>query len=299
VASKSDGTRSASSKHMVAYAYEKSLVAKRYRLGVRLGSGGMADVFEAEQVSLGRPVALKLFHAWLASDKRFVARFRREAELVGRICHPNACSLFDYGVLDDGRPFLAMERLSGSTLAKRQADATIDLTRTVDVVMQVLAALDAAHELGVVHRDVKPSNVFVSEHGSFGVTAKLIDFGIAKDAISDALTKTGDVVGTVHYLSPEQVGGEELDGRVDLYACGVILYEAFTGWLPFMGGSVSQLLESIVKGAAPRPSELCPDLSPKVEHLLVKAIAADRDARYACAAEMYEDLLVIRRQLRS
>ena len=265
-------------------------VAGRYRLGALLGAGGMGEVFEAEHATLGRRVAVKILRRYLAEQPEVHARFHREARLVGRIAHPNVCSLLDYGTLDDGRPYLVMERLHGQTLAARLRARDLDANEVVGVIMQVLAGLDAAHALGVVHRDVKPDNVIVAEQPPFGTSAKLIDFGIARAGGRADITQSGAIVGTPQYISPEQIGGDDLDGRVDVFACGVILYQAFTGALPYRGRDFGEIVHRLGRGAPRRPRELRPEIPEKLERAIMKAIAADRDARHASAGELFEDL---------
>jgi serine/threonine-protein kinase len=274
----------------------------RYLVRSLLGEGGMGLVFEADHLKIGRAVALKVLHERQARNKSAVRRFYREAKAAAAIGHPNICEVYDFGTLVDGRPYLVMERLHGETLAERIArDAVLQFDEAIDILTQVLSGLAAAHEKGIVHRDIKPENVFLAQRPNAAPMVKLLDFGISKvfaperkgDEID--LTRPGMVMGTPHYMSPEQARGErDLDARVDLYACGVMLYEALTGCRPFSAPNYDALLLQILS-ARPRPArELRPALPGAFDPVLETAMAALRDQRYRTADEFARDLDAVR-----
>ena len=264
----------------------------------------MGTVFEAEHTTIGRLVAVKVLHPIHAGSKEAALRFRREARAAGRISHPNVCEVYDLGTVDDGRPYLVMEKLVGETLARRMATAgRLPLTELVEILVQVLSALVAAHQKGIIHRDVKPENVFLATRVGCPPHAKLLDFGAAKtvraplrDLDDDVdLTRRGMVMGTPHYLSAEQARGErDLDARVDVYACGVILYEALTGRRPFAATDHGALLRDIL-GSTPRPvRELRRTIPTAFEVIVGKAMARNREERYGSAAEFQRALQLLR-----
>src|ERR1700754_1330994 len=208
-----------------------AIVDNRYRVVSRLGSGGMADVFLAEDQQLGRKVALKLLHHRFAQDPDFVERFRREAQAAAGLQHPNVVSVYDRGSFDDTY-YIAMEYLAGRSLkALIRQEAPLDPLRAIDITIQILKAARFAHRRGVIHRDLKPHNVIVDDSGH----GKVTDFGIARAGASD-MTETGSIMGTAQYLSPEQAQGRAVSEPSDLYSVGVILYELLTGVVPFEGG---------------------------------------------------------------
>jgi serine/threonine protein kinase len=270
-----------------------------------LGEGGMGTVFEAEHITLGRSVAVKVLHASQAAKKDAIRRFHQEARAAGAIGHPNICGVIDLGTLDDGSPYIVMERLLGETLADRvAAEAGLPFEDVIDILIQVLSGLVAAHQQQIVHRDIKPENIFLTERAGCPPLVKLLDFGVSKmtgvptgSARQEdlALTRTGMVMGTPYYMAPEQARGErDLDARVDLYACGVILYEALTGRRPFTASNYNALLVQIVS-TTPRPaSELRPALPAAFEAVISKAMARRREDRYATAAEFQRDLQALR-----
>jgi eukaryotic-like serine/threonine-protein kinase len=264
----------------------------------------MGTVFEGHHVVIGRSVAVKVLHPNYAQKAEAVQRFYREARAAGRIGHPNVCEVYDLDTLADGSPYLVMEKLVGETLARRIAtEGRLPLYDLVDILIQVLSALIAAHEKGIVHRDIKPENVFLTKRTGCPPLAKLLDFGVSKTIGTTAdnagddpdLTRRGMVVGTPHYMSPEQARGDrDLDERVDVYACGVILYEALTGHRPFIAPSHGALLREILN-ANPRPArELRRALPSAFEVVLHKAMARDREERHASAAEFLCDLRWLR-----
>jgi serine/threonine-protein kinase len=286
----------------------RDLIAKtiggKYVVRSVLGEGGMGTVFEAENLTIGRSVAVKVLHPNQARKKDAVRRFHQEARAAGAIGHPNICEVYDLGMLDDGSPYLVMEKLVGETLADRiGAEGGLPFDDVIDILVQVLSGLVAAHEKGIVHRDIKPENVFLTRRVGCPPVCKLLDFGVSKmiapliggrDEDLD-LTRTGMVMGTPYYMSPEQARGDRnLDARVDLYACGVILYEALTGRRPFTAANYNALLLQILS-AKPRPArELRPALPAGFDGVLDKAMARSRDDRYRTATDFQRDLQTLR-----
>jgi len=282
-------------------------IGGRYRVRSVLGEGGMGTVFEAEHIALGRSVAVKVLHATQAAKKDSIRRFQQEARAAGAIGHPNICGVIDLGMLDDGSPYIVMERLIGETLADRVAsEAGMPFEDVIDILVQVLSGLVAAHEQQIVHRDIKPENIFLTRRVGCPPVVKLLDFGVSKmtgpraaGARQEdlALTRTGMVMGTPFYMAPEQARGErDLDARVDLYACGVILYEALTGRRPFTASNYNALLVQILSASLRAASELRPALPPGFDEVIAKAMARRRDDRYATASDFQRDLLALRPQ---
>jgi serine/threonine-protein kinase len=279
-------------------------IGGKYLVRTVLGEGGMGTVFEAEHLTIGRSVAVKVLHPNQARKKNAVRRFHQEARAAGAIGHPNICEVYDLGTLDDGSPYLVMEKLVGETLADRiAAEGGLPFDDVIDILVQVLSGLVAAHEKGIVHRDIKPENVFLTCRVGCPPLVKLLDFGVSKmiapplggkDEDLD-LTRTGMVMGTPYYMSPEQARGDRnLDVRVDLYACGVILYEALTGRRPFTAANYNALLLQILS-TNPRPArDLRPALPNGFDVVLEKAMARSRDDRYRSAAELQRDLQGLR-----
>jgi serine/threonine-protein kinase len=268
----------------------------------------MGTVFEAEHLLLGRAVAIKVLHPNLAVSKDAVRRFHREARAAGCIGHPNVCEVHDLDVMEDSTPYMVMEKLVGHTMSRRMAiEGRLPLFELVDVLLQVLSALTAAHERGVVHRDIKPDNVFLAKRTGCSALAKVLDFGVSKIMRPNTpgaerevdLTRRGMVMGTPHYMSPEQARGDrDLDPRVDLYACGVILYEGLTGQRPFTAARQVDLMRDILH-AQPRPArELRRALPSGFDTILARAMARDRDDRYRSAVEFQGDLRGLRDRLR-
>ncbi len=266
---------------------EGEVLAERYRIGPVAGHGAVGEVHLAEDLRLARPVAIKSLRPELARYPEVRHRFGQEAKAAARISHPNVVRVFDSGE-QDGIPYLVMECLPGTTLVDELAWGPLEPRRARRVALDVLGALDAAHRLGVVHRDVKPGNILLTDAADGPV--KVSDFGIAKSADDHSLTDSGSLVGTPAYLAPERVAGEAAGPPSDLYSVGVVLYEAMAGRKPYEGETALALALAIHMGDGPNLGDLRPDLDPVLLAVVDKALARDPAQRFASAAEMSDAL---------
>ncbi len=278
-------------------------VVSHYRILDRLGKGGMGEVYLAEDTNLGRRVAIK-FPVLTSNERDFRARFLREARAISELSNPHIATLYDYGETSDGHPFLVMELVQGRTLARMMRKGELTLPLALQIIEDVASALTDAHARGIVHRDIKPQNIMVNDRGQ----VKVLDFGLAKQLNEDPIsvsepeaqtllnvhTRSGALLGTPAYLSPEQATGGKVDARSDLFALGGVFYECVTGQPAFPGSNLIEIAANVIHVEPPLPSTVNPDLPPELDSVILRALAKNVEKRYQSAAELISDVRSVR-----
>ena len=262
----------------------KKLLGDRYKLGEMIGTGGMADVYIADDERLSRKVAVKVLRSDLARDPSFVARFRKEAFAAAGLNHPGIVAVYDSG--EEPAPYIVMELVSGHTLRELIHNGEhLPIDRVLEIAEGILAALEYSHERGIVHRDIKPANVMITDQG----VVKVMDFGIAR-IDSNSMTKTGIAMGTPNYISPEQLKGLPIDRRADLFSLGVVMYEMLLGKRPFKGENITSLIYAILHSEPEKPSSVNPQIPLLFDHIVNRALRKVPAERYQKATELMADL---------
>lgn len=274
---------------------EGSILGERYRLVRLIGEGGMGSVYEAVHININKKVAIKVLHRDFSRDEEALKRFHQEARIAGSMGHANIVEVMDFGISDDGVPYLVMEYLSGQGLKEKlKEDVVLDTGEAISILRKVLSAIGEAHINNIVHRDLKPDNILLARIKGHGEVVKILDFGISKVMISEEvyrLTKTGEVIGTPFYMSPEQImKGTEVDHLTDIYACGVLLFEMVTGRLPFRGESYHEIIMKVTTQEPPDPMSLRPDLPEELGRIILKAMSKEKEERFSTAEEFAEAL---------